>query len=94
MLLDEPSLGLARLRVREILRLIRMLPERGTSVPLVEQNARTALRIADIGCVLEGGKIVLEGPGGELLEDPRLQSACRAAAAPPRRNPDALCLLP
>ncbi len=75
MLLDEPSMGLAPLVVREILRTIRTLPERGTSVLLVEQNARAALRIADIGYVLEGGRIVLHGPAGDLLENPRVQSA-------------------
>src|SRR3989304_2647880 len=75
MLLDEPSMGLAPLVVREILRTIRTLPERGTSVLLVEQNARAALRIADVGYVLEGGKIVLEGPAEALLENPRVQSA-------------------
>ena len=75
MLLDEPSMGLAPLVVREILRTIRTLSGRGTSVLLVEQNARAALRVADMGYVLEGGKIVLEGPAGALLENPRVQSA-------------------
>ncbi len=75
MLLDEPSMGLAPLVVREILHTIKMLPARGTSVLLVEQNARAALRIADTGYVLEGGRIVLEGPAAEVLANPRVQSA-------------------
>ena len=82
MLLDEPSMGLAPLLVREILRTIKMLPARGTSVLLVEQNARAALRIADTGYVLEGGRIVLEGPAASLLENPRVQSAYLGRANP------------
>ncbi len=75
MLLDEPSVGLAPLLVREILRTIQQLPGRGTTPLLVEQNARAALRIADHGYVMEGGKIVLEGPARDLLEDERVRRA-------------------
>jgi branched-chain amino acid transport system ATP-binding protein len=73
MLLDEPSVGLAPLLVREILRTIQQLPSRGTTPLLVEQNARAALRIADHGYVMEGGRIVLQGPARDLLEDERVR---------------------
>jgi branched-chain amino acid transport system ATP-binding protein len=75
MLLDEPSMGLAPLLVREILRTIRLLPSRGTTPLLVEQNARAALRIADHGYVMEGGRIILEGPARDLLEDEGVRRA-------------------
>jgi branched-chain amino acid transport system ATP-binding protein len=74
-LLDEPSMGLAPLVVREILRRIRRLPEAGTTVLLVEQNARSALAIADRGYVIETGRVVLAGSAGELRRDPRVQAA-------------------
>ena len=74
-LLDEPSMGLAPLVVREILRQIRRLPEAGTTVLLVEQNARSALSIADRGYVVETGRVVLEGSAAELKRDPRIQAA-------------------
>jgi len=71
LLLDEPSLGLAPLVVREIFRIIRMInEEEGTTIVLVEQNARMALQIAHYGYVMENGKIVLEGPAGDLRENP------------------------
>ena len=73
MLLDEPSVGLAPLLVREILRTIQQLPGRGTTPLLVEQNARAALRIADHGYVMEGGQIVLQGPARDLLDDERVR---------------------
>ncbi len=75
LLLDEPSLGLAPLIVRDLFRVIRSLRERGTTVLLVEQNARAALHLADRAYVLETGSIVLEGPAQELLEDERVQAA-------------------
>jgi branched-chain amino acid transport system ATP-binding protein len=75
MLLDEPSMGLAPLLVREILRTVRQLPARGTTPLLVEQNARAALRIADYGYVMEAGRIILEGPARDLLEDERVRRA-------------------
>ncbi len=75
LLLDEPSLGLAPLLVREIFRIIGELREHGTTILLVEQNARAALRIADRGYVLETGKVVLEGLAQELLADERVQRA-------------------
>jgi branched-chain amino acid transport system ATP-binding protein len=75
LLLDEPSLGLAPLLVREIFRVMSDLREHGTTVLLVEQNARAALRIADRAYVLDTGRVALEGTAEELLADERVQSA-------------------
>jgi branched-chain amino acid transport system ATP-binding protein len=72
LLLDEPSLGLAPLIVREIFRIVVELRELGVSILLVEQNARAALETADYGYVLETGSIVLSGKAGELIHDPRV----------------------
>jgi branched-chain amino acid transport system ATP-binding protein len=75
LVLDEPSLGLAPLIVREIFRTIASLRELGVSVLLVEQNARAALETADFGYVLEAGEIVQSGPAKTLIHDPKLISA-------------------
>jgi branched-chain amino acid transport system ATP-binding protein len=75
LVLDEPSLGLAPLIVREIFRTIASLRELGVSVLLVEQNARAALETADFGYVLETGEIVQSGPAKTLIHDPKLISA-------------------
>ena len=75
MLLDEPSMGLSPLLVREIFRIIGDINKEGTTVLLVEQNARIALGIADRGYVLETGKIIKEGTGEELLADEAVQKA-------------------
>jgi len=75
LLLDEPSLGLAPLLVREVLQVIQELNRQGVTILLVEQNAAAALRIAHYGYVLETGRLALEGPGAELLAHPRLQDA-------------------
>ena len=72
LMLDEPSLGLAPLIVRDIFRVIAGLREIGVSILLVEQNARAALQVADYGYVLETGEIVLEGPSAELASNPRV----------------------
>ena len=69
LMLDEPSLGLAPRIVREILRVVVSLREHGVSLLIVEQNARAALQIADYGYVIEGGRVVLEGPAAELQAD-------------------------
>jgi len=70
MLLDEPSLGLSPLLVKEIFKLIRQINEReGVSILLVEQNARLALQLADFGYVMENGRIVLDGPSEKLQEN-------------------------
>ncbi len=72
LMLDEPSLGLAPIVVREIFVIIAGLREAGVSILLVEQNARAALQTADIGFVLETGELVHQGPADELIHDPRL----------------------
>ena len=72
LLLDEPSLGLAPLIVREIFRIVMGLRELGVSILLVEQNARAALETADYGYVLETGCIVHAGPAVSLIHDPRV----------------------
>jgi branched-chain amino acid transport system ATP-binding protein len=75
LILDEPSLGLAPLIVREIFRTISSLRELGVSVLLVEQNARAALETADYGYVLETGEVIQEGPASTLIHDPKLIAA-------------------
>jgi branched-chain amino acid transport system ATP-binding protein len=76
LLLDEPSLGLAPLVVRQIFEVItRMNRERGTTILLVEQNAHLALQTAHRGYVLETGRVVLQGTGRELLENPAVREA-------------------
>jgi branched-chain amino acid transport system ATP-binding protein len=70
LMLDEPSLGLAPLIVREIFRLIERLREGGVSILLVEQNARAALRLADYAYVMESGEVALEGAASDLANDP------------------------
>ena len=72
LLLDEPSLGLAPLVVKEIFRVIADLKRTGVAILLVEQNARAALQIADYGYVLETGEIALEGPSSRLIDDPKV----------------------
>ena len=75
LMLDEPSLGLAPLIVREIFRIISELRRRGVSILLVEQNARAALQVADYAYVLETGEIAMEGPARQLADDPRVIEA-------------------
>ena len=75
LLLDEPSMGLSPLMVKEIFNKIVTLREQGTTILLVEQNARLALSIADRGYVLETGKIVLQGSREELFENKEIQRA-------------------
>ena len=72
LMLDEPSLGLAPLVVREIFRTITALRQTGVSILLIEQNARAALEVADYGYVLETGSIALEGPASDLAGDSRV----------------------
>ena len=72
LMLDEPSLGLAPLIVREIFSIVSALKATGVSILLVEQNARAALQVSDYGYVLETGECVLEGPSAELAANPRV----------------------
>jgi len=72
LVLDEPSLGLSPALVEEIFRLIASLRSRGIAILLSEQNARMSLAIADWGCVIEMGRVVLEGPGRDLLDNPEV----------------------
>jgi branched-chain amino acid transport system ATP-binding protein len=74
LLMDEPSLGLAPLIVRDILAIVRTLREDGVSILLVEQNARAALETSDFGYVLETGEIALSGASAELANDPRVKA--------------------
>jgi branched-chain amino acid transport system ATP-binding protein len=80
LMLDEPSLGLAPLIVREIFRIIERLRADGTSILLIEQNARAALEVADVGHVLETGAIALSGPAADLATDPRVIETYLGAA--------------
>jgi branched-chain amino acid transport system ATP-binding protein len=82
LLLDEPSLGLAPLLVQQIFAIIRAINDQGTTVVLVEQNARQALRIAQRAYVLETGALALEGSAAELARDPRVREAYLGEAAP------------
>ena len=75
LLLDEPSMGLAPIIVQEIFRTLREINADGLTIFLVEQNVRQALKLAERAYVLETGRIVLEGSGRELLDEPRVQEA-------------------
>jgi branched-chain amino acid transport system ATP-binding protein len=75
MLLDEPSMGLAPFLIQAIMKIIRKLNEQGTTILLVEQNAKVALKLADYGYVLETGKIVIEGDGATLRQDESIVKA-------------------
>jgi branched-chain amino acid transport system ATP-binding protein len=75
LMMDEPSLGLAPLIVRDIFSIIKEINKQGMTVLLIEQNANMALHTADIGYVLETGNITLQGPGKELLRDENVKKA-------------------
>lgn len=75
MLLDEPSMGLAPVLMRDLFAVLREINEAGTTILLVEQNARMALKFAQRCYVLETGNIVLEGPSSELANNPAVQAA-------------------
>ncbi len=75
MLLDEPSMGLAPVLVRDIFKVLLEINRSGTTILLVEQNAHMALSIASRGYVLENGRITISGPGNVLLEDPSVKEA-------------------
>lgn len=75
LLLDEPSMGLAPLVVKQVMQIIQTINEEGTTILLVEQNARSALKIADRAYVLESGRVTMEGSAEELAQDPRVIEA-------------------
>ena len=75
LLLDEPSMGLAPILVEEIFSIIKEINAQGVAILLVEQNALMALSVANRGYVLETGRIVLEGTGQALLQDPQVMKA-------------------
>jgi branched-chain amino acid transport system ATP-binding protein len=80
LLLDEPSMGLAPQVVADIFRIIREINREGTTILLVEQNARKALSIADYGYVLEGGRIQMEGTASDLVKSPKVLDAYLGSA--------------
>jgi len=84
LLLDEPSLGLAPLVVREIFKAIHRLPEQGCAVLVVEQNAKVALKVSHRGYVMAGGRITLAGSARELAENPQVQEAFLGKKQKPR----------
>ena len=75
MLLDEPSMGLAPLLMMDVFKVLKEINEKGTTILLVEQNARMALQFAQRGYVLESGNLVLEGDSKDLLDDPQVKQA-------------------
>jgi branched-chain amino acid transport system ATP-binding protein len=75
LMMDEPSLGLAPIMVREVFNIIKEINQRGVTILLIEQNAMAALRIANYGYVLETGSIVLEGTGQQLINNPSVRQA-------------------
>ena len=75
LMLDEPSLGLAPIMVHKVFEVLKHLNDRGVTILLVEQNIHSALNLCDRGYVLENGRIVLEGPGRDLLNDPHVREA-------------------
>ncbi|MDR1571444.1 MAG: ABC transporter ATP-binding protein [Clostridiales Family XIII bacterium] len=74
-MLDEPSLGLSPIAVKEVMALVAAIREKGVSVLLVEQNARQSLRLADRAYVIENGRVAMQGAGSELLEDAVVKKA-------------------
>ncbi len=74
-LMDEPSMGLSPLLVKEIFSIIRELNKKGITMLLVEQNAKMALSVSNRAYVMETGKIIIEGSAGDLLKDDRVKKA-------------------
>lgn len=75
LMLDEPSLGLAPVLVKEIFRIVRHIADQGTTVLLVEQDVKHSLSLSDRGYVLEHGRIAMEGPADQLMDDPHVKKA-------------------
>jgi branched-chain amino acid transport system ATP-binding protein len=87
LLLDEPSMGLSPILVQQVFEMVEAIHRDGATILLVEQNARLALSIAHRAYVLEHGKLVLEGPSRDLVQDPRVQSAYLGGAGEPSIHP-------
>jgi len=95
LLIDEPSIGLSPLVVQDVFRLLRRLADQGTTVLMVEQNVKSALKMADEAIALESGRLVLHKPAGELLSDPHLERLFLGGAhAAPAAAPAALAAAP
>lgn len=75
LMLDEPSLGLAPILIKDIFQTVRKIADKGTTVLLVEQDVKHSLSLSDRGYVLEHGRIAMEGPADELLNDPHIKTA-------------------
>ena len=86
LLLDEPSLGLAPILVKQIFEIITAINRQGTTILLIEQNAHKALGIASRGYVLENGGVTASGPAAELRQDPRIQEAYLGGSALKKRR--------
>lgn len=82
-LIDEPSIGLSPIVVADVFRLLRRLADEGTTVLMVEQNVKSALKISDDAIALESGRLVLHKPAGELLADPHIERLFLGGAHPP-----------
>ena len=83
LMLDEPSLGLAPRMIEEVMQAVDFFRHGGATVLLVEQNANLALRLATRGYVMEGGRIVMEGTGADLLEDKHVRASYLGVKAQP-----------
>ncbi len=75
LLLDEPSLGLAPILIKEIFDELKLINERGVTIVLVEQNARQALMLSHRGYVMQTGRVIIQGPAADLLSDSRVKMA-------------------
>jgi len=75
LMLDEPSLGLAPILIRNIFETVRKIADQGTTVLLVEQDVKNSLGLSDRGYVLEHGRVAMEGKAKELLDDPHIKTA-------------------
>ena len=83
LLIDEPSIGLSPIVVQDVFRLLRKLADAGTTVLMVEQNVKSALKLADDAIALESGRLVLHKPAGELLADPNIERLFLGGAPAP-----------
>jgi len=86
LLIDEPSIGLSPKLVQEVMALLRMLADKGTTVLMVEQNVRTALKYSNRALVLEMGRLALDRPASELLDDPNLNRLFLGGHAAPKES--------